>query len=218
MFSKLGLSPTACASLARLGYETPTPIQLKAIPLVLTGVDLLARAQTGTGKTAAFGLPMIDRLSRPDSGTGRRTPRGLVLVPTRELAVQVHQALCRLRRAHAPSHRRHLRRRRHGRTDPGAPARRGHRRRHARPPHRSPAAADGRPLRGRGAHAGRRRSDAGHGLPARAPDRRCGAAAPPTDVAVLRHAVRGHYRSRGGVHARRPCASMSHPNRWSRRP
>ena len=93
MFSKLGLSPAACASLARLGYETPTPIQLKAIPLVLTGVDLLARAQTGTGKTAAFGLPMIDRLSRPDSGSGRRTTRGLVLVPTRELAVQVHQAL-----------------------------------------------------------------------------------------------------------------------------
>ena len=92
MFSKLGLSPAACASLARLGYEIPTPIQLKAIPLVLTGVDLLARAQTGTGKTAAFGLPMIDRLSRPDS-TGRRTPRALVLVPTRELAVQVHQAL-----------------------------------------------------------------------------------------------------------------------------
>ena len=93
MFSQLGLSQTACASLARLGYETPTPIQLKAIPLVLTGVDLLARAQTGTGKTAAFGLPMIDRLSRPDAGANRRTPRGLVLVPTRELAVQVHQAL-----------------------------------------------------------------------------------------------------------------------------
>ncbi|PYR49858.1 MAG: RNA helicase [Acidobacteria bacterium] len=93
MFSQLGLSPTACASLARLGYETPTPIQTEAIPLALTGVDLLARAHTGTGKTAAFGLPMIDRLSRRGSGTGRRTPRGLVLVPTRELAVQVHQAL-----------------------------------------------------------------------------------------------------------------------------
>ena len=92
MFSQLGLGPAACASLARLGYETPTPIQAKAIPLVLTGVDLLARAQTGTGKTAAFGLPMIDRFSRSDSGA-RRTPRGLVLVPTRELAAQVHQAL-----------------------------------------------------------------------------------------------------------------------------
>jgi ATP-dependent RNA helicase RhlE len=93
MFSQLGLSSTACASLARLGYQTPTPIQTKAIPLVLTGVDLLARAQTGTGKTAAFGLPMIDRLRIRESNAGRRTPRGLVLVPTRELAAQVHQAL-----------------------------------------------------------------------------------------------------------------------------
>jgi ATP-dependent RNA helicase RhlE len=92
MFSQLGLSPTACASLERLGYETPTPIQTKAIPLVLTGVDLLARAHTGTGKTAAFGLPMIDRFLKK-SGTGGLNPRGLVLVPTRELAGQVHQAL-----------------------------------------------------------------------------------------------------------------------------
>jgi len=94
MFLKLGLSPTACASLSRVGYTTPTPIQTKAIPLVLSGVDLLARAQTGTGKTAAFGLPMIDRLRLPGTHHGRLKPRALVLVPTRELAVQVHQALC----------------------------------------------------------------------------------------------------------------------------
>src|SRR5678816_298080 len=93
MLSQLGLSPTACASLARLGYETPTPIQTEAIPLVLTGVDLLARAQTGTGKTAAFGLPMIERLLTASATASRVTPRALVLVPTRELAVQVHQAL-----------------------------------------------------------------------------------------------------------------------------
>jgi ATP-dependent RNA helicase RhlE len=93
MFSKLGLSSPACASLARLGYETPTPIQTEAIPLVLTGVDLLARAQTGTGKTAAFGLPMIERLLTAGATASRVTPRALVLVPTRELAVQVHQAL-----------------------------------------------------------------------------------------------------------------------------
>jgi ATP-dependent RNA helicase RhlE len=93
MFSQLGLSPTACASLTRLGYDTPTPIQTEAIPLVLTGVDILARAQTGTGKTAAFGLPMIERLFTPGPAGGGRTPRGLVLVPTRELAVQVHQTL-----------------------------------------------------------------------------------------------------------------------------
>jgi ATP-dependent RNA helicase RhlE len=79
--------------LARLGYEQPTPIQARAIPAVLTGTDLLARAQTGTGKTAAFGLPMIERIiARRDRG-GPRRPRGLVLVPTRELAAQVHRSL-----------------------------------------------------------------------------------------------------------------------------
>jgi len=93
MFSQLGLSPAACASLSRLGYETPTPIQIEAIPLVLTGVDLLARAHTGTGKTAAFGLPMIERLLTTGAPGGRPTLRALILVPTRELAVQVHQAL-----------------------------------------------------------------------------------------------------------------------------
>ena len=93
MFSRLGLSPATCASLARLGYETPTPIQTEAIPVVLSGVDLLARAQTGTGKTAAFGLPLIERLLTPGTGRDQRTPRALVLVPTRELAVQVHQSL-----------------------------------------------------------------------------------------------------------------------------
>ena len=92
-FSKLGLTPSLCLPLARLGYAEPTPIQTEAIPAVLTGTDLLARAQTGTGKTAAFGLPMIERLVvRPDGARPRR-PRGLVLVPTRELAVQVHRAL-----------------------------------------------------------------------------------------------------------------------------
>src|SRR5690606_34168173 len=93
MFSQLGLSPTACVSLVRLGYDTPTPIQTEAIPLVLSGVDLLARAQTGTGTTAAFGLPMIERLLARESSAVGRMPAGLVLVPTRELAVQVHQAL-----------------------------------------------------------------------------------------------------------------------------
>ena len=92
-FSNLGLTPSLCLPLARLGYEQPTPIQSRAIPAVLTGTDLLARAQTGTGKTAAFGLPMIERfMARRDGGT-RRHPRGLVLVPTRELAAQVHRSL-----------------------------------------------------------------------------------------------------------------------------
>ncbi len=90
-FSQLGLSPSLSLPLARLGYEQPTPIQARAIPAVLTGADLLARAQTGTGKTAAFGLPMIERIVMRRDGHGARRPQGLVLVPTRELAVQVHQ-------------------------------------------------------------------------------------------------------------------------------
>jgi ATP-dependent RNA helicase RhlE len=92
-FSKLGLSASLCLPLTRLGYEQPTPIQARAIPAVLTGTDLLARAQTGTGKTAAFGLPMIERIVGKRDGHRARLPRGLVLVPTRELAVQVHQSL-----------------------------------------------------------------------------------------------------------------------------
>jgi len=92
-FSKLGLTPALCLPLAGLGYEQPTPIQARAIPAVLTGTDLFARAQTGTGKTAAFGLPMIDRIVRRRDGGRSRRPRGLVLVPTRELAAQIHRSL-----------------------------------------------------------------------------------------------------------------------------
>jgi ATP-dependent RNA helicase RhlE len=93
-FTALGLSPTLSNPLARLGYSTPTPVQAQSIPIVLTGRDLLARAQTGTGKTAAFGLPMIDRLTiKGGARATTRKPRALVLVPTRELALQVHKSL-----------------------------------------------------------------------------------------------------------------------------
>ena len=92
-FSQLGLTPSLCLPLTRLGYEQPTPIQALAIPAVLTGRDLLARAQTGTGKTAAFGLPMIERIIAGRDRGRSRLPRGLVLVPTRELAAQVHRSL-----------------------------------------------------------------------------------------------------------------------------
>ena len=79
------------ATLSTLGYEEPTPIQREAIPLMLSGRDLLAQAATGTGKTAAFALPMIHRLLEDEEG--RRHTRGLVLVPTRELAMQVSEAI-----------------------------------------------------------------------------------------------------------------------------
>ena len=93
-FTSLGLSPSLANPLSKLGYTTPTPVQLKSIPIVLTGRDLLAKAQTGTGKTAAFGLPMIQRLQvRGGVAATTRKPRALVLVPTRELALQVHKSL-----------------------------------------------------------------------------------------------------------------------------
>jgi ATP-dependent RNA helicase RhlE len=92
-FVSLGLSSSLCQPLAKLGYTTPTPVQTQSIPVVLSGRDLLARAQTGTGKTAAFGLPMIDRLNVKGGVTHTRKPRALVLVPTRELALQVHKSL-----------------------------------------------------------------------------------------------------------------------------
>jgi ATP-dependent RNA helicase RhlE len=94
-FTALGLSPRTISPLARLGYETPTPVQAQTIPAALQGRDVLARAQTGTGKTAAFGLPMIDRLASVAHGQGI-APRGLVLVPTRELALQVKESLFEL--------------------------------------------------------------------------------------------------------------------------
>ena len=75
-FSQLGLSTVLCSPLTRLGYEAPTPIQAKAIPVVLTGVDLLARAQTGTGQTAAIGLPMIEPLAARAGGIRTNNPRG----------------------------------------------------------------------------------------------------------------------------------------------
>jgi superfamily II DNA/RNA helicase len=86
-FKELGLSPNLLSAIEDAGYTTPTPIQAGAIPIALTGRDVLGIAQTGTGKTASFTLPMIERLSR---GRARaRMPRSLILAPTRELAAQV---------------------------------------------------------------------------------------------------------------------------------
>src|SRR5687767_12464460 len=90
-FASLGLIPSLLTTVTTLGYEEPTPVQREAIPLMLAGRDLLAQASTGTGKTAAFALPMIQRLI--EDGTDRRRVRGLVLVPTRELAMQVSEAI-----------------------------------------------------------------------------------------------------------------------------
>ncbi|MFW5329395.1 DEAD/DEAH box helicase [Hydrogenophaga sp. ZJX-1] len=100
-FISLGLAPTLAQAAAELGFTAPTPIQQEAIPAVLGGADLLATAQTGSGKTAAFALPLLQRLQTGPTHTPRRV-RALVLVPTRELAAQVGEVLRSLAQ-HLPS-------------------------------------------------------------------------------------------------------------------
>jgi ATP-dependent RNA helicase DeaD len=93
-FAELGLQASIIESLAGLGYEEPTPIQREAIPVLISGKDLLGQAATGTGKTAAFALPIVHHVASlsPDD---RRTPSAFILVPTRELAMQVAEAVHR---------------------------------------------------------------------------------------------------------------------------
>jgi ATP-dependent RNA helicase DeaD len=92
-FAELGLKPELLQALNELGYEEPTPIQRESIPPIIQGRDLLGQAATGTGKTAAFALPILERLVA--SGPGGTAPTALVLVPTRELAMQVSEAIHR---------------------------------------------------------------------------------------------------------------------------
>jgi len=92
-FDNLGLSPVIKHNLHGLGYRVPTPVQAKAIPLALEGRDVIGSAQTGTGKTAAFGIPMIERLVLSATALRPRLPQSLVLTPTRELALQVNESL-----------------------------------------------------------------------------------------------------------------------------
>ena len=99
-FTELGLVPDILRAIADQGYETPTPIQAQAIPVVLTGHDLMACAQTGTGKTAGFTLPILNRLASVKT-TGPRKIRALILTPTRELAAQVEESV-RTYGAHLP--------------------------------------------------------------------------------------------------------------------
>lgn len=91
-FSKLGLSATITDAVKALGYEKPTSIQQKAIPIVLRGRNLIAAAQTGTGKTASFVLPILEKLSQGETQRKKRA-RAIILTPTRELALQVHQSI-----------------------------------------------------------------------------------------------------------------------------
>jgi ATP-dependent RNA helicase RhlE len=92
-FEKLGLRAELLKAVKTQGYTVPTPIQTQAIPVILKGYDILAGAQTGTGKTAAFALPMVQMLSEDQPAKKKRQPHALVLVPTRELAAQVGGAI-----------------------------------------------------------------------------------------------------------------------------
>ncbi len=95
-FADLKLAPEILKALTESGYVTPTPIQAQAIPLVLEGSDLMAGAQTGTGKTAAFALPMLQKLlpeATASASPARHPVRALILVPTRELAIQVEESV-----------------------------------------------------------------------------------------------------------------------------
>lgn len=90
-FSTLGLHNEVLTNLERLGYEKPTPIQAQAIPVVMNGKDVLGIAQTGTGKTAAFSLPILHRLLQ--GSENKVTPKALILAPTRELCSQIHESI-----------------------------------------------------------------------------------------------------------------------------
>jgi ATP-dependent RNA helicase RhlE len=92
-FATLGLIEPLLRSLEKLGYQTPTPVQAQAIPAVLAGRDLMAAAQTGTGKTAGFALPLLQLLAMEGPKVAANSVRALILVPTRELAEQVHEAV-----------------------------------------------------------------------------------------------------------------------------
>jgi len=94
-FSEANLCTLLASNVKRAGYETPTPVQKNALPIIMAGRDLMACAQTGSGKTAAFLLPMINKMietradGRPDEG-GRVSPQAIIITPTRELAIQIH--------------------------------------------------------------------------------------------------------------------------------
>src|SRR3954467_11995241 len=95
-FDQFGLAPDILKAVKESGYTTPTPIQAQAIPVVLAGRDVMGAAQTGTGKTASFSLPIIQRLlpqASTSASPARHPVRALILTPTRELAIQVEESV-----------------------------------------------------------------------------------------------------------------------------
>src|SRR5215204_3775368 len=95
-FAALGLRPELLRAVVESGYTVPTPIQAQAIPIILDGRDIMGGAQTGTGKTAGFALPILDKLmaqANTSPSPARHPVRALILAPTRELAIQVEEAV-----------------------------------------------------------------------------------------------------------------------------
>ena len=92
-FNELGLDSALLESIEKMGFEEATPIQAQTIPKALAGLDVIGQAQTGTGKTGAFGLPMLQKIDPSKKGV-----QGLVIAPTRELAIQTQEELFRLGR------------------------------------------------------------------------------------------------------------------------
>ena len=160
-FSKLGLSDPMLEGVKAMGYIDPTPIQLRAIPLILAGQDVIGSAQTGTGKTAAFALPILSKLGQHEPAPARARPR---TDPRTGRAGRNRHS--RFRPLHRPEHRRRVWRRRLRQADGRVARGRGCHRRHARPAARSPGTRH-LPARPRAVPRARRSGPhARHGLPA----------------------------------------------------
>ena len=187
-FSGFNLSPRVAAGVTALGYIEPTPIQEQAIPPIMSGRDVMGLAQTGTGKTAAFALPILQRLEQGPRGR----VRALIVAPTRELAEQIHQSFVSLGRQTRLRSVTHLRRRRHGFAVAGLARRPRDRGGLPRPASRSYPPGHGEPGRRRGARVGRGRPHVRHGFPARRAAHRPGRARAAANAAFLGHHARRH--------------------------
>ena len=195
-FNEFGLAEPILRALSEEKYVTPTPIQAKAIPLLLGGRDLIGIAQTGTGKTAAFALPILNRLAANRIRPERKTCRVLVLSPTRELSGQILDSFRTYGRHLRISIRARHRRRVDGRPGPRAAERRRRAGGHARPPARPGAEQRAAARQHRDVRARRSRPHARHGLHPRHPEDRRQAAEGAADAAVLGHHAAGHRRPR----------------------
>ena len=202
-FDLLGLAEPVTRALAEEGYSQPTPIQAAAIPPALIGRDLVGIAQTGTGKTAAFALPILHRLAGDPKPRQPKSCRVLVLAPTRELGNQIVEFLRGLRPSRARLGDAGHRRRADRQTDPRAVARRRRAGGDARPAARPSQQPRGEFRRCRSARAGRSRPHARHGLHPRYPPHRRPAAQGTADAVLLRH------HGAGDSQARRPDAERA---------